>query len=160
MILKEFELSLLPLIEAGDNSQDQFYYHGDTSPKNTFFPSDGDPEAILLDLEQAGATNNRVLAMVTDFGDYYNRSWSNKSMQQEFIKTIFEGLEKENNDFAYQVTKAAVIAGTIHGSFLYVDETHKMHSKAANLINNLEENLVFLDTIYSEGRQVGKSQLL
>ena len=68
--------------------------HGDLSPSNIYVADSG--EITFLDREWTGASGNKLLALIYDYGNLRARSWNNK----EFRETLDDELKKQLGDEA------------------------------------------------------------
>lgn len=55
--------------------------HGDMAPNNVYVYDSSKIE--LLDMEWVGVTNNKIISMVIDYGNFRERAWVNKGFQRE-----------------------------------------------------------------------------
>ena len=150
-ILANTKEDLHPLVKYGV-SENEYFVHNDTSPSNCFF-TNGNSQGlsdILLDFEQAAATHNLVLATLIDLGDFYNRSWANPAMQQEYMSFLMSELTQYSPEERYKIIRGAAVFGTMNASQYYMDENNNRHNKAVGLLQNLESNLSAFDDFYNK----------
>ncbi len=145
-LIKEAHLAIEPLIAAAENQDELYFVHGDTAPSNTFFDTKG-KIALLLDFEHAGVTHNKLLAQLTDFGNFYARCWPNPDMQKEFLKTLIDDSDKlGGRENALKIAQAAAVFGTINLAKYQIPESHPDYPMAKMLLKHLKENLDTLKT--------------
>ena len=77
-----------------DQFQGRFMTHGDLSPSNIYVADSGG--ITFLDREWTGASGNKLLALIYDYGNLRARSWNNK----EFRETLDDELKKQLGDEA------------------------------------------------------------
>lgn len=155
-IVTEAEQTLRPFINDSSTEGKEYFVHNDMSPGNMFFPKDclmRPIPGIFLDFEYAGAVKNRLLALMTDLGNYYGRLWPNPSMQQEYLPALLKipldddrlGLDLETR---YNLVKSIAVFGAMALSKFAMDPNHREHSMTKSLLRNLIPNLTQLEKEY------------
>jgi thiamine kinase-like enzyme len=142
-IITDVRNSIEPFIIAAQNDQVLYFVHNDTAPNNTFFNTKMET-ALLLDFEHAGATHNKVLAQLTDFGNFYARCWANPEMQKEFLKSLISADLTGNREDNKNIARAVVVFGTINLAQYGMDPQHPEHAMSKMLLKHFEENLALL----------------
>lgn len=143
-IISGAEEDLKPLLAIKDTSGKEYFVHNDTSPGNIFF-NGTEKNATLLDFEHAGATSNQYLAMITDIGNFYGRTWPNPEMQRVFSKTILEKVKSTRTAEGKTMVRGAMVFGAIYLAQFGVNKDHKEHAMTKSLLQNIKTNL---DTIF------------
>lgn len=111
------------LLKKGEMPQGWFLVHNDLSPNNLFLsvPAGANfgqsMEVILADFEHGGSSKNRVLAVMTDLGNLYGRSWDQpEDFQTGLLEGGYRGLIDAGYDSetAREAVSAAVVYGTLY----------------------------------------------
>lgn len=94
---KIFEIfkKLEPIVQKESN-KGTFIIHGDLAPNNLYVFDNGQVE--FLDLEWVGTLDNKVVAMVFDFGNMRTRAWKNKPFREELDKELLKIYKAKNQE--------------------------------------------------------------
>jgi len=103
-------LELLHPIIFSDENLSGALVHGDMAPNNLYVYDNGDVE--LLDLEWVGYCNNKVMAMVIDYGNLRGRSWNNDVFRNALDEYILQLYEKMGNKLLGQAIVSLAILRT------------------------------------------------
>lgn len=138
-----------PIIQAGKDPTTEYFVHNDTAPNNMFFPNeDSTQSAVLLDFEHAAASHNRILAQLTDMGNFYGRMWPNPDMQKRFLTTFLRETPQAEREATYKLLKTTAVFGSLYLAKYGMAKDHEEHVMSVSLLKNLEGNLASLDAEY------------
>jgi len=139
---KKLLASLKPIIDSKKN-QDFSIVHGDLSPNNLYVFDSGRVE--FLDLEWAGLTKNKAIAMIRDFGNFRARSWKNKKFRKALDAELIKSYESEGQK---ELGKAIVQLATLRshlllsGAFENYDHVKQKNKMEINRKESTESDLV------------------
>lgn len=145
-VINELKPILEALIKDANEENKYFFAHNDAAPDNTFFDTKTN-KAILLDFEHSGVTRNRILAQLTDFGNFYAKSWPNPEMQSSFISTLMEQSARSIHE-SYIISKATILFGTLYLAKYAMDPNNKDHLMAKLILKSLPNQLKNLEETY------------
>lgn len=151
-VLRNVEDRVHQIIAKDEHELEEFYVQNDNSPSNMFFINGPDNNSgdVLLDFEQVAATRNPSLGFITDVSDFYNRAWANSEMQRDFLQTFLELAPAEKKAEWKELLVASVVFGTGYAASLYMEPNHFRHKKAVVLLQSLEENINFVESLSVE----------